>query len=108
LGRYQFTVVGWVDAFETWLRDFRKRVEAGQDVTVDRQIGAKLVAQAEARAAGDAAQQLAAWESRLVDSMESAGELLPALDELSALMKRYPDLSQSTQCPRPLEVIVDP
>src|SRR5207249_8207888 len=33
LGRYQFTVEGWVDHFETWSRQLAKRVQAGQDVT---------------------------------------------------------------------------
>src|SRR6266851_3049540 len=32
LGRYRFTIEAWVDPFETWSRQFAKRVEAGQDV----------------------------------------------------------------------------
>lgn len=108
LGRYQYTIVGWVDAFDTWLRDLKKRVEAGQDVTIDRQIGAQLVGQAAARADGDESAQLSVWQARLTSHKEAAGPLLPALEKLSALMKRHPDLSQSTQCPRPFEVVVDP
>ena len=32
LGTYLFTIEAWIDRFETWSRQFAKRVEAGQDV----------------------------------------------------------------------------
>jgi starch synthase (maltosyl-transferring) len=43
LGRYQYKVRGWVDPFLTWRRDLAKRKDAGQDLSVDFLIGAKLV-----------------------------------------------------------------
>src|SRR5690606_28748634 len=33
IGRYVYTVEAWVDHFLTWQRDFKKRVDAGQDVS---------------------------------------------------------------------------
>ncbi|MEA3192326.1 MAG: hypothetical protein QOD26_659 [Betaproteobacteria bacterium] len=42
LGRYQYTVHGWTDPYLTWQRDLKKRQEAGQDLTVDLQIGRLL------------------------------------------------------------------
>src|SRR5215210_5514776 len=33
-GRWLYTVTGWVDRFKTWRRDLKKRVEAGQDVSI--------------------------------------------------------------------------
>ena len=42
LGRYQYTVRGWTDPYLTWQRDLKKREEAGQDLTVDLQIGQLL------------------------------------------------------------------
>jgi starch synthase (maltosyl-transferring) len=42
LGRYQYTVRGWTDAYLTWQRDLEKRKAAGQDIAVDLQIGAEL------------------------------------------------------------------
>ncbi len=42
LGRYQYTVRGWTDAYLTWQRDLEKRKAAGQDISVDLQIGAGL------------------------------------------------------------------
>src|SRR5205823_8920605 len=66
LGRYAFTVEGWVDHFETWSRQLAKRVQAGQDVKVELEVGARMVDQAAARADGkaaDAAQLLALSKS---------------------------------------------
>ena len=42
LGRYEYTVRGWTDAFLTWQRDLKKREEAGQDLSVDFLIGGAL------------------------------------------------------------------
>ena len=43
LGRYRYTVEGWIDRFGTWRADLVKRLEAGQDVSVDLLIGAALI-----------------------------------------------------------------
>jgi starch synthase (maltosyl-transferring) len=43
LGRYQYKVRGWVDPFVTWRRDLVKRKDAGQDLSVDFLIGARLI-----------------------------------------------------------------
>jgi starch synthase (maltosyl-transferring) len=43
LGRYQYTVRGWTDPFLTWRRDLVKRRDAGQDLTIDLQIGAEIL-----------------------------------------------------------------
>src|SRR5262249_22813483 len=50
LGRYVYTVEGWVDHLETWRHDLLKRISAGQDVCVDLQIGAMLIEEAARRA----------------------------------------------------------
>src|SRR5690348_15473849 len=47
-GRYLYTLQGWLDRFLTWRKDLRKRVSAGQNVSVDLQIGAALVEEAAA------------------------------------------------------------
>ena len=46
IGRYEFLVSGWVDRWKTWVHDLQKRVDAGQDVTVDLQIGGQLASAA--------------------------------------------------------------
>jgi starch synthase (maltosyl-transferring) len=42
LGRYEYTVRAWPDPLETWKRDLEKRKAAGQDISVDLQIGAEI------------------------------------------------------------------
>src|SRR5215831_11190733 len=58
LGHYIYTIAGWIDSFQTWYKDFLKRIAAGQDVTVDLQIGKALLYAAAERASGDDAQKL--------------------------------------------------
>ncbi|MBA2488977.1 MAG: alpha-1,4-glucan--maltose-1-phosphate maltosyltransferase [Chloroflexi bacterium] len=111
MGRYSYTVEGWVDRFATWVRDMRRRREAGQDVAVELRIGAALVAAAMARAAGEPSdeERLRGWAIRLADgavdqAMRSALALDPALLET---MERYPDRSHATRFERELALVVD-
>jgi starch synthase (maltosyl-transferring) len=119
LGTFEFTVIGWVDAFETWRRDLEKRLRAGQDVGVDLQIGAQIVARvAERAAAGKGARASAVNASdaarlrEFAKLMATGGAGLPAYQagagELSELAARYPDLRAATECERPFAVTVDP
>ncbi len=64
LGRYRYTVMGWIDHFSSWCRDLGKRVEAGQDVSVDLLIGAELVE--------EASKQASAEDSRFLSSFAEA------------------------------------
>ena len=61
LGRHLYTVHAWIDRFGSWRRDLDKRIEAGQDITVDLEIGRRLV---EAAAAAPRAQTSACSRPR--------------------------------------------
>ena len=52
LGRYLYTVEGWVDRFQTWRLQLAKRIAAGQDVALELKVGAQLVEAAAKRAPG--------------------------------------------------------
>ena len=43
LGSYRYTVESWIDRFQTWRSALEKRIAAGQDISVDLQIGAELI-----------------------------------------------------------------
>jgi starch synthase (maltosyl-transferring) len=43
MGHYRFVVRAKVDRFLTWRRDLRARLDAGQDVTLELQVGAELL-----------------------------------------------------------------
>jgi starch synthase (maltosyl-transferring) len=50
IGRWQFCAIAWVDHFVTWRYDLTKRAAAGQDLAIEFQIGANLIAPAVERA----------------------------------------------------------
>jgi starch synthase (maltosyl-transferring) len=108
-GAYRYTVRAWVDHFESWRRDLVKRMEAQQDIGVPLQIGAALIAQAGARAAGDDTTRLAAWAARLVGEEAQARRGEAALErELHELMARHPDRELATTYERELAIAVEP
>jgi starch synthase (maltosyl-transferring) len=42
-GRYEIEVQAWCDRFATWRRDLRERAAAGQDLTLEFEVGAALI-----------------------------------------------------------------
>ena len=103
IGRYFYTVEGWVDRFKSWRADLKKRVAAGQDLTIDLAIGAELIKEAEQRAKSDDAARLRNWED-----VVRAGDSDAAVSEgLFAVMQQYPDLRLASRYDRELCVGVD-
>ncbi len=84
IGPYEYTVLAWVDPFKTWSRDLAKRVEAGQDITVDREIGARLLEEACRRAEGKDAGMLRTYLEELRSG--SAQGVRQAIDGTMSLM----------------------
>ena len=108
VGRYEYTVVGWVDAFATWHRDLVKRIEAGQDVAVDLRIGSQLVGQAVERAGAADAPKLRRWQSELSSGTVEPVALPSKMAELAAIVDRYPDRRLASRCDPPFAAVVDP
>jgi len=103
LGRYVYTVEGWIDHFGTWSRQLAKRLDAGQDVKVELEVGARIVEAASQRADGAArdAARLAALSKAL---REGKTDVDP---NALALVRRYAE-RDVTPYGRQLEVLVDP
>jgi starch synthase (maltosyl-transferring) len=109
LGRYVYKVQGWVDHFETWHRDLKKRIEAATDTEVDYLIGAELLDTAVQRAQGAGAKVLAAAAKALRSGKDSTALRKVATDEtLHALMLKYPDKRFASESDKELEIVVDP
>jgi starch synthase (maltosyl-transferring) len=104
LGRHSYTIEAWVDRFHTWARDLVRRLEAGQDVTVDLQVGARLVAAAAERADGEDARVL---RDAAEDMTRAGGERVALAPELAQLVARHPDREHATRYALQLEVLVD-
>ncbi len=110
LETHRFTVVGWVDAFATWLADLRKRVDAGQDVAIELRVGADLLGAAAKRARRANAMEDAALLASAAAVLRAGGPEAvaaaagPALVEASV---RHPDRRFATTFERELVVTVD-
>ena len=118
LGLYEYTVEGWIDAFGSWLRDLKKRLEAQQDVSVDRKIGSELLqgalhrataAMQKSKAAKAEVDELGQWKERLADPKTNLTELLAGGgdESLARLAGRYPDKSLATRFDTVFSVVVD-
>ena len=113
IGRYLYSITGWVDRLRTWRHDLALRVAAGQDVGLDLLIGATLIEAAAARADEsnnpEDGEVLLAWAAELRGEDDQAERAAQALDEtLAEVADRHPDLTHAATLERPLAVVVDP
>jgi starch synthase (maltosyl-transferring) len=93
LGRYYFTVEGWVDHLASWRRGLAKKCAAGQDSEIDLEQGAALV-RAHAARMGDAdGRRLVEWANALGDPVRERAEraLLAQSEALHELARASPD-----------------
>lgn len=87
MGRYEYTVQGWVDHFYTWQKGLKKKFEANQDITVELQIGAQLLEDAAAAAKPGQQKRLRKWAEQLRSSNSPADAVTWATgQEVSELM----------------------
>lgn len=108
LGEYRYTIRAWVDDFKSWIRDLRKRIDAGQDVTVELLVGAEVLDRVTKRADG----QDKAFIQERADFLRSAKEveqrIHAALDrELAVAVSKHPPLGGASRYERELPVWVD-
>jgi len=45
-GKYEFTIIGWVDHFASWQHGLKRKFEANQDVSIELLMGKDLISQA--------------------------------------------------------------
>ena len=108
LGEYQFQVQGWVDHFSTWRKGLLKKYEAGQDITVELQIGAGLIEQAAGRAPAKEKAALGQFARTLtVEQSREAAMLTATDDKLSNAMQRLKDKTLTTVFPQVLSFEVE-
>jgi starch synthase (maltosyl-transferring) len=109
-GRYQFSVVAWVDHFESWRGELARR-EDSADIAVAIQVGAGLIDEAAARASGSDAAILTEWAGQLRAVLQQATSDVGtaralALDPARAgIVARYAERSLAASSSR--ELIVD-
>ena len=113
IGRWRYQVEAWTDHFATWRSGFMKKVEAGQDVTLEIEEGARLL---EARMKKVPAKERGPLKKAIEAARKGSGEVsgfddprvAALLDEgVGVLVARHPDRSGSTQSKPALELTVD-
>jgi starch synthase (maltosyl-transferring) len=108
VGRYEYTLEGWINRFATWRSDLIKRIAAGQDVDVDLLIGAQIIQDVSARASGEDADFLRRSIHRLRDKTAKESRTNAALDEeLLNAVQRHPEPDLITEYEKRLAVVVD-
>ena len=109
LGRYRYTVTGWVDHFATWRRNLAKKVDAGQSVPMELLVGADLIRKAADLAEEPDSLRLKQWAGELGASERSESDRvrLALSEEVWRLVGRYPDRSAAATYVHELVVIVD-
>src|SRR5260370_23905019 len=109
-GRYRYTVVAWVDHFESWRHELERR-EIQADIRMALRVGAALIDEAAVRATGSDASILAEWSAQLraagADAGADAGaQKSMALDAARAdILARYAD--RSLAATMGLELVAD-
>jgi starch synthase (maltosyl-transferring) len=79
LGRYEYTVEGWVDRFGSWRHDLSKKFGVAQDVSSELLEGAALLDEAKGRMPATAAGVLSAARAVLSDESAEMGVRRPSM-----------------------------
>lgn len=110
LGLYDYTIQAWIDGFKSWRKDFAKKVEAGQDVSVDVLSGLEHIKAAAARAEESDETLLFEW----IESITKKIKLDPSsvhrdiMDEAkAAVVRRLSARSFASTYDPALTVVVD-
>jgi starch synthase (maltosyl-transferring) len=106
LGHLEYEIIGWSDHYETWRDGTAKKVEAGLDVSVELEEGARLLTDAADRAASDGDRTVLKEAAGRLRS----GATTPVLDDVavSAAMWRSADRRPLATTPHPYHAFVEP
>jgi starch synthase (maltosyl-transferring) len=112
LGRYEYTLEGWIDRFESWRHEISKKFGAAQDVTSELLEGAAILKEAAGRigdaAAEDRAVLLEAASALGDESHDQPQRVSRALAvHVQETMARHADRSRASRYSRVLQVLVE-
>ncbi len=108
VGSYLYTVEAWVDHFQTWRKDLKKRHDAGQDLRVQFLVGASFVEEAAANAPSPEKARLTEAAKVLRSEERSNGAIDLAFEEdLGNLVSAYEKRHHKSREPKELPVVVE-
>lgn len=85
-GLYQFKLSAWVDHFTTWKKGLLKKADAGQDIAVEKEIGALMI-----KAAAANRKDKDALLEKLEQLNEASAAAIAEDEKLATLMRRNRD-----------------
>jgi len=114
IGAWQYTVCAWVDPFQSWQHDFKRRVDV-DDVRIAAMTGAALIEEAATRTTRESdAKLLHAWSQELIQATEALeGADVDELKRIGAdaargaIAERYPDLRHALIAPQTFAITVE-
>ncbi len=104
LGTWEYTVSGGVDRFQTWLRDLKRRKNAGDDLCDEMLEGQQLIDSVLESAPTQVAEQLSHIKFVLTDP---AGYPTACSTQLASLMAAHADHSEDTWLDIPRRICVE-
>jgi starch synthase (maltosyl-transferring) len=111
IGSVFYCLEAWVDRFESWRQGTRKKLEAGQEVSVELLVGAQLLQEAAGKAKGADTAQLENWAEQLrkggPERVKTSARLALG-EEVAKVMARHSERRLATRYGRELRVVVDP
>jgi len=108
IGKWFYTIEGWVDPFGSWQIDTEKKLKSGQATGVDARIGAAFLQTAANAATGTERESLQRIADILCEeSRWDEGMTLALGSEYSALMTKHGEKQFSVRYDAPLPLVVD-
>ena len=108
LGRYHYSVIGWVDAFASWRHDFHRRPDSDPDLAISARVGAELLHAVASRAPEPVRAKLADAAARLTGKAPITARRTIADDaELAQLVARHAERRFVARYARDLAIVVN-
>jgi starch synthase (maltosyl-transferring) len=112
-GRWAYTVCAWVDHFQSWRTELKRRIDPA-DILLAARAGADLADAAAARAKGEDRKSLVSWAKNLrqraqavgktsIEALDTVSNEIAAIktlalsDDLAAIADQYPDRHLATR-----------
>jgi starch synthase (maltosyl-transferring) len=108
MGRYRYTIMAWVNHFQSWQHDLTRRPDSDPDLAMVYKSGAELIKKTSENLAGREVEKLKSVARILSGSASLEEKRLVALDdEITDLMERNASRQQVTRYDKELTLVVD-
>lgn len=107
LGFYHFYVQAWVDHYTTWRKGFQKKLEAGQSIDVELEIGLAILNEHLAPANAKDKAALQKWINELRSQTSEAASENILSDKMSELIRCTADRTNATKTTQVFKIEID-